>query len=234
MSIYEGGTPPGGAAPPGAGDGAGAAPGAPDHGGPSAFDKLGEPTTKTDPKHLGIIAAASVVAVVIIIVLVNSRSDDAGVTAYGGGSGSHASYSSYSGQGPPSANTQGSAGETYFIRDSMRQLSQGMEHESVALPLDYAIQFDIVPGPQLVTAWSSIVHFTATGNNCCEYGDRVPGIWFMPGTRKLDIIDGHGGLGGQGVQGNDECQLTEELQPGLKYTVRVAAHIRSKNTSRCT
>ena len=165
------------AAPPGAGDGAGAAPGAPDHGGPSAFDKLGEPTTKTDPKHLGIIAAASVVAVVIIIVLVNSRSDDAGVTAYGGGSGSHASYSSYSGQGPPSANTQGSAGETYFIRDSMRQLSQGMAHESVALTLDYAIQFDIVPGPQLVTAWSSIVHFTATGSNCCEYGDRVPGIW---------------------------------------------------------
>ena len=32
-----------------------------------------------------------------------------------------------------------------------------------------------------VESWGSIAHFTATGNNCCTYGDRIPAIWCCPG-----------------------------------------------------
>ena len=32
------------------------------------------------------------------------------------------------------------------------------------------------PEGEVVTSWSYIVHFSATGNNCCNYGDRVPAV----------------------------------------------------------
>ena len=38
----------------------------------------------------------------------------------------------------------------------------------------------VSPGPTVVTDWSSIVHFSATGGNCCLYGDRVPAVYFYP------------------------------------------------------
>ena len=46
---------------------------------------------------------------------------------------------------------------------------------AVALPLDYEVSFELTPDAVKVEDWSSIVHFTATGENCCAYGDRVPG-----------------------------------------------------------
>lgn len=52
------------------------------------------------------------------------------------------------------------------------------EHASrVALPVDYAVAFDITPTGAEVAEWSNIVHFTATDHDCCNYGDRIPGAW---------------------------------------------------------
>lgn len=96
------------------------------------------------------------------------------------------------------------------------------EHDMVSLPLDYSVQFDITPGPTVVDQWSSIVHFSATGGDCCNYGDRVPAVFFYPGKRQLHIIDGHGANGG----GNDECVIDEELLPAQKYTVQIDVHER--------
>ena len=42
-----------------------------------------------------------------------------------------------------------------------------------------------------MNAWANIIHFSATGTNCCEYGSRIPGVWFYPGTRRLHVVDGH-------------------------------------------
>jgi hypothetical protein len=47
--------------------------------------------------------------------------------------------------------------------------------------------------------WGSIFHFTSTNNNCCNLGDRSPGIWLFPGSTKLHII-----LGDQEKGGNFE------------------------------
>lgn len=43
---------------------------------------------------------------------------------------------------------------------------------------DYKLSFDIVP-TGTVGVWGSILHFT-NGNGCCDFGQRSPGIWFVP------------------------------------------------------
>jgi hypothetical protein len=109
------------------------------------------------------------------------------------------------------------------------------EHDKVSLPLDYQVSFAITPGPTINPSWSNIIHVSATGGNCCNYGDRVPGVWFYPGKRQLHVIDGHGAEGG----GNDECVIAEELVPGTTYQVRIDAHekfveVFFNNVMKCT
>ena len=58
----------------------------------------------------------------------------------------------------------------------------------VAPPTDYSLKFTIEP-KGVVSSWGSIIHFS-TGGNCCEYGKRVPGIWFSPGSTKVLVSIG--------------------------------------------
>ena len=88
-------------------------------------------------------------------------------------------------------------------------------HAIVQLPTDYSLTFDLTPSQQTQEKWSSILHFSATGDNCCEYGDRIPAIWFHPGTRKLHVRDG------QPSNGNDGCDPIDELPAGVPTTFRI-------------
>jgi hypothetical protein len=63
---------------------------------------------------------------------------------------------------------------------------------------DYILSFDITLR-SLNGAWTNIIHFTTTGNNCCSPGDRSPAIWFFPGATNFhvrigDIADGNWGI----------------------------------------
>ena len=58
------------------------------------------------------------------------------------------------------------------------QLVADTQLADVAIPLDYEIGLDITPGSNIIADWAAIVHFTATGTNCCDYGSRIPGVWF--------------------------------------------------------
>ena len=97
------------------------------------------------------------------------------------------------------------------------------------LPVFYTFSFDLTPGPRITKGWSNIVHLTSTNHDCCNYGDRIPSIWFYPGSRRLHIIDGHGGpkVGGNGpgaattTGGNDECPVPTQLQSGRTVKLRV-------------
>ena len=93
--------------------------------------------------------------------------------------------------------------------------SGGCVHAIVQLPTDYSLTFDLTPSQQTQEKWSSILHFSATGDNCCEYGDRIPAIWFHPGTRKLHVRDG------QPSNGNDGCDPIDELPAGVPTTFRI-------------
>jgi len=108
-------------------------------------------------------------------------------------------------------------GAQWFIRNRAGpiQLEQGGQHAVVNLPTDYSVGFQITPSANIISEWASIVHLSATGNNCCAYGDRVPGIWFHPGTHLLHVRDGHGD------DGNAGCDPDEELPANVATTVRV-------------
>ena len=56
---------------------------------------------------------------------------------------------------------------------------------------------------------------TATGENCCNYGDRIPGVWFYPGSHRLHIVHGHRD------SGNDDCSPEEELPANRNTHVQI-------------
>lgn len=105
-------------------------------------------------------------------------------------------------------------GQVMLSNDPSRQF-----HAVVTVPLDYILSLTITPSSQLQAEWSGIFHITATGNNCCEYGDRIPGMWFAPNSRRLTVADG------QPSNGNDYWKANEgqigDLQPNVAYLVTV-------------
>ena len=82
-------------------------------------------------------------------------------------------------------------GATYFINNPSgpQPLAQSGEHAVVPVPADYVIGFEIIPEAEVLDTWGSILHLSATGNNCCSYGDRIPGVWFHPGSHRLHRLD---------------------------------------------
>eukprot|EP01046_Picozoa_sp_COSAG06_P091215 COSAG06_NODE_37501_length_434_cov_1.304478_1_plen_83_part_01 len=59
---------------------------------------------------------------------------------------------------------------TYFIQEaSPVPLVQGTQHAIVHIPADYSVGFQITPSANIISEWASIVHLSATGNNCCAY-----------------------------------------------------------------
>merc|ERR1740124_905934 len=80
-------------------------------------------------------------------------------------------------------------------------------------PTDYVLTFGIVP-KGTVSGWTSIIHFT-TGGNCCDYGQRVPGIWFRGSSTRLHVSTG------TSSNGNDNQDLSEELPLNKKSLIEV-------------
>ena len=56
---------------------------------------------------------------------------------------------------------------------------------TVSFGEDYHLKFDVRPNGT-IGSWGSLLHFT-TGSNCCEYGSRVPAMWFRAGSSVLMI-----------------------------------------------
>ena len=58
--------------------------------------------------------------------------------------------------------------------------------------------------------------------DCCRYGDRIPGVWFHPGSRRLYVIDGHAGPGTNGGRGaDDQCPMSKQLAAGQTSKLRI-------------
>jgi hypothetical protein len=115
-------------------------------------------------------------------------------------------------------NVDGSGVTTFIGAGRGLLLAQKAMHAVVALPDDYTIAFTINPSITQNEGWGSIIHFSATGSNCCNYGDRVPAVWFRPGTRELYIIDG------QPTNGDDACDVANPVTPNTDTRVEIAVH----------
>ena len=54
---------------------------------------------------------------------------------------------------------------------------------------NYRLSFEINP-LGVVGDWGSIVHFTYSEGNCCNFGDRGPALYLWPGTTQLHVSIG--------------------------------------------
>jgi len=72
--------------------------------------------------------------------------------------------------------------------------------------LNYRLTFDLTPRG-IVESWASIVHFTITNYDCCNPGDRVPGVWFNPGTVNLHVRIGDNTDGNWGLDNIPGCAI---------------------------
>ena len=84
-----------------------------------------------------------------------------------------------------------------------------------SLPVDYSVSLSITPDTEIVSEWANIIHFTSTDSNCCDYGARIPAIWFYGGSRRLHIRDG------SPEDGNSGCDPEEELPPLVTTVVLI-------------
>ena len=53
---------------------------------------------------------------------------------------------------------------------------------------DFTLEFDLTL-KGIVKRWGSVFHFT-TGGNCCAHGQRIPAMWFRPGSKTFIVVDG--------------------------------------------
>jgi len=83
---------------------------------------------------------------------------------------------------------------------------------------NYELSFWLKPQSKQ-SGWRNIIHFTQDiSRNCCNEGDRIPGIWFHSKSTRLHVRSSRGGDGNDGCDPKTELPLNEES----KVTVRVA------------
>lgn len=99
-----------------------------------------------------------------------------------------------------------------------QQITRSSLYEYDALiispPTDYSLKFAIEPKGKVGGRYTNIMHFTQ-GGGCCDYGQRVPGIWFSPNTTKLFVCTG------DNSNGNICAALDWELELNKEYTIEV-------------
>ena len=74
---------------------------------------------------------------------------------------------------------------------------------------DYTLEMNIVPTRNPNATWTEIVHFTMTGIGCCNFGDRMPGVWFYPGSLRLHVRIGDVRDGNWGIDPTSLCTLNQ-------------------------
>ena len=52
---------------------------------------------------------------------------------------------------------------------------------------EYSVVIDIIVH-SAYTRWSNIIHFTSSGADCCDIGDRAPAIFYQPLTNSNGIL----------------------------------------------
>ena len=75
---------------------------------------------------------------------------------------------------------------------------------------NWRIRFIVNPKGIVGGQFSSLFHFTRTGKDCCDVGDRMPAIWFWPNTTRLHIRIGDASSGNWGVDPEMNLPLNQD------------------------
>mmetsp|Transcript_36923 Transcript_36923/g.88919 ORF Transcript_36923/g.88919 Transcript_36923/m.88919 type:complete len:217 (+) Transcript_36923:918-1568(+) len=97
------------------------------------------------------------------------------------------------------------------------ELVQGTSLGEVNASKHFEVSFVVTPHGTR-EGWSNLIHFTSTGNNCCEEGDRVPAVHVFNQSTRLHIRSDRLGVA------TDGCDPIEQLPIGnaTKVDIRVA------------
>ena len=102
---------------------------------------------------------------------------------------------------------------------------------------EYEVSLDIMPTSGKVSDWASIFHVTKGGNHG-NIGDRMPAMWFLPGTRRLHICTALGTNPNYCVDGTSDIpahvytniNIQQKLlsNGSYQYNIRVNGSVRSQ------
>ena len=94
---------------------------------------------------------------------------------------------------PTSAETRPPSAVRTFFYTGSQQITKSVEGKPDAVvflpPTDYSLKLTIEPKGISNELHGNIIQI-GIGGNCCRYENRVPGIWFRPGTTKLTVSTG--------------------------------------------
>ena len=77
---------------------------------------------------------------------------------------------------------------------------------------NYIIRCLVNISGKVASNWGTLFHLTATGNNCCNVGDRIPGAWFHPGKTTIHFRVGDKTNGNWGIDTTSELPLNQDIQ----------------------
>jgi len=93
--------------------------------------------------------------------------------------------------------------------------TQGNVIGKITASHNFSLSFDFTPRG-IFNTWASLLHFT-TGNDCCDLGERAPGIWFAPNTFQVFAIHiGHSNEGGWACRPESDA-----IQPNTKISFKL-------------
>ena len=103
---------------------------------------------------------------------------------------------------------------------------------------NYRLSFDINP-LSVIAVTSSIIHFTYSGSDCCNFGDSGPAIYFYAGTTELHVSIGDSSNGNWYLEKtyalplNTNTTVTLECKgPDVKLTVGTSIYTAKQPTRR--
>jgi hypothetical protein len=80
---------------------------------------------------------------------------------------------------------------------------------------NYEVSFVLTPHHTL-SGWTNIFHFTQTGNNCCNQGDRIPAVWFFSDTTRLHVRSSQQSNGNGGCDTNDQLPIGQATKVDIR------------------
>ena len=107
--------------------------------------------------------------------------------------------------------------ETPFVPTPGSVLAAGL-----TLPSEYTVSVEVTP-TGTIADWGMILSLTQTGNHCCEYGDRLPAIYFHQGNLRIyvAVTRPSGRPGDYSTQIGIPCPASMALQLGQPAQVQV-------------
>jgi len=110
---------------------------------------------------------------------------------------------------PPSFPISSYKNSATLVRDNAVTLKKNNLLGIINAEKNYRLEFTIIPIGK-IGGLSNILHATTSDKDCCGIGDRMPSIWFLGNTTRLQIRQGNKNNGNDGLDVPKQLPLNKE------------------------